>query len=390
MRDLPQLFEYTGAIHIHTTDSDGTQGHEKIIELGQKYNLDFLMFSDHNTLKSLHKEGRYGRLMAIIGYEINDSNNNNHFLAFGLKRTLDEGLPPKSYVSQVRRKRGLGIIAHPDEVREHPKYPSYPWTDWSVRGFHGIEIWNHMSAWMENASTGNILKFLVKPRSSITAPTREILDKWDDLAQKRKVLGIGAIDVHAIPYGFGPFKITVFPYKVQLQSIRTHVLLREPLPKDFRDAKNVLLNSLKRCNAFFSNYRWGSALGFRFWAENQNRFVSVGERIEADRRLNFYVKSPLPADIHLYHNGEKVIQSHGKEVVFRLTRPGVVRAELYRKGKGWIFTNHIYVTKPRKPKRKQTNNMAGKKSSKNRKFRSKPLKKSNRKSENYKRKSNKN
>ena len=83
MKETPQFFEYTGAIHIHTTDSDGTWSHEKIIDLGKKLNLDFLMFTDHNTLQSINKEGKYGRLNAIIGYEINDPDNKNHYLAFG-------------------------------------------------------------------------------------------------------------------------------------------------------------------------------------------------------------------------------------------------------------------------------------------------------------------
>ncbi len=341
------LFEYQGAIHIHTTDSDGSKSHDEIIELGKKYNLDFLMFTDHHTLKGIDKEGIYDRLVALVGYEINDKDENNHYLAFGLDEVLPNNLEAHQYVSQVRRKKGLGIIAHPDEVREHPKYRAYPWTDWSIRGYDGIEIWNHMSSWMEKATAGNMLKFLLSPRSSLVSPTREILDIWDREAQKRKVLGIGSIDVHAIPYKIGPFKLTIFPYKVQLNSIRTHIITKKPMSKDFNEAKGMILDALKRCRTFFSNYRLGSAMGFRFWAEAGNRTAMMGESIEAHPRLNFYVELPEEADIHLYHNGEKVIEYHGKSAVFRLERPGVARVEVIKDGKGWIYSNHIHIRKSR-------------------------------------------
>ena len=350
---MKNIFEYQGAIHIHTTDSDGSKGHDEIIELGQKYHLDFMMFTDHNTLKGLKKEGIYDRLVAIVGYEINDKDDNNHYLAFGLDEVLPNNLEAHQYVSSVRRKRGFGIIAHPDEVREHPKYRAYPWKAWDARGYDGIEIWNHMSSWMEKMSTGYKLKYFLSPRSSVTTPTREILDRWDQEAQKRKVLGIGSIDVHAIPYKFGPFKLTIFPYKVQLNSIRTHILTTVPMPQKFEDAKKLIFSSLKSCKAFFSNYRLGPAMGFRFWAESGKQTAMMGESIASQQRLNFHVEVPEEADIHLYHNGKKVLEAHGKSAIFRMERPGVVRVEVLKKGKGWIYSNHIQI-RGNKPKAQAT------------------------------------
>jgi hypothetical protein len=262
------MYEHVGVIHIHTKDSDGTKTHADIIEYGKKLKLDFLMFSDHNTLKSLDLEGRYEGLNAIVGYELNDRNNQNHYLAFGtqvLPENRDEAI---QYVNEVRRLNGLGIIAHPDEIRENPKYPAYPWTDWNVRNFDGVEIWNHMSSWMENAAKGNVLKYFLNPRSMLESPSDRILQKWDELAKRRRVLGIGSIDVHGLPFWLGPIRLTVFPYKVQMQTIRTHVLTFAPLSDDFKEAKKRLLDSLKQCKAFVSNLRWGDARGFRFWAKS--------------------------------------------------------------------------------------------------------------------------
>ena len=117
----PNLFEYVGVIHIHTTDSDGTKTHDDIIRLGQKYGLDFLLFSDHMILEHKKKEGWYDKVLVIVGYEHQDSDEKNHYLIFGLKKPLPEDLKPNLYVQRAKQSGAFGIIAHPDEKRNFPK-----------------------------------------------------------------------------------------------------------------------------------------------------------------------------------------------------------------------------------------------------------------------------
>ena len=129
--------EIVGAIHIHSNFSDGTMSIKDIAHLANEVDLDFIMVSDHMTLKPLHMglEGFYDNTAVLIGYEINDSDDKNHYLAFGLDEVLPADLKPSEYVAEVNRLCGLGIIAHPDEVRTKlTKYPSYPWTYWDVDG----------------------------------------------------------------------------------------------------------------------------------------------------------------------------------------------------------------------------------------------------------------
>ena len=116
MADPTNLYEYVGAIHIHTKDSDGTKTHEEIIRIADKIHLDFLIFTDHMTMIHKSLEGWHKRVMVLIGYEIQDSDDLNHYLAIGLNETLPEGMRPKQYVREVKQKGGIGIIAHTDEV----------------------------------------------------------------------------------------------------------------------------------------------------------------------------------------------------------------------------------------------------------------------------------
>jgi len=289
-------------------------------------------------------EGLYGKTLVIIGYEIHDKENKNHYLAFNLKETSPFGLSPAEYVRKVKEKGGLGIIAHPDEVRKDlPKYPAYPWTDWEVDQFDGIEIWNQMSEWMEKLTNFNQLKMLFSPRKSLDSPTERVLSRWDELNRKRKVCGIGAIDAHAHPYKLGPFKVIIFPYDVQFKSIRTHLILDQPLSSDFEKGKKQILSALLNCNAFASNYKRGEAKGFLFYAEGKKSFVKIGEEINLEDVDSLIIKTPSKAEIRLIHNGKLINITKGKELIYQPKEKGIYRIEAFKGDKGWIFSNHIRV-----------------------------------------------
>jgi len=347
MAKPPDVYEYIGVIHIHTTDSDGSRTHDEIIKMAHKYGLDYLMFADHMTLDNKSKEGWYDKTLVIIGYEHNyDVKDSNHYLIFGLNRTLPGDLKPEMYVKRVRQAGGLGVIAHPDEDRELDKYPPLPWTDWSVSEFDGIEIWNHMSAWLEGLAKGSKIKYLLNPRSLLQAPPKKTLERWDRINLHRNCVGIGSADAHGHRVKLlGIFWKTIFPYEVELCSIRTHVITKQPLPRGFAPAHDEFIHSLKACRAFVSNYRWGDARGFRFWAETPRYYALIGDRITYHPKLKFFVRSPYSAKVILIRNGEKIAEDEGTKVVFNTRGLGCYRVELWRDGKGWIFSNHIHVEK---------------------------------------------
>ena len=145
-------FYYSGAIHMHTTESDGTRPFEEVVEIGRKSGLDFMMVTDHMTLidRERGKEGLYGKTLVLIGYEHNDLADTHHYLIFASPKVYPNDMTAKEYVAQAAKDKAIGIMAHPDEIRNKlTDYPPYPWNDWTVEGFTGIELWNQMSEWME-------------------------------------------------------------------------------------------------------------------------------------------------------------------------------------------------------------------------------------------------
>ena len=264
-------YAYTGAIHIHTTESDGTKSLEEVVAIGRDAGLEFMMFSDHMTLsnREMGKEGFYDDTLVVIGYEHNDADDHHHYLLFESPRVYPADMSAAEYVTAGASDGALGVLAHPDEIRTALKeYPAYPWKDWSANGFVGVELWNQMSEWMERLTRFNKLVMSFSPRKSMVAPTDRILKKWDELNMTRKVVGIAGVDAHAFPIKVGPFTVEIFPYKVHFRCLRSHILLPERMSDDFDIAKKQLYDALRDCRTFFSNMRWGNAEEFEFCARS--------------------------------------------------------------------------------------------------------------------------
>ncbi len=343
------LHEYVGVIHVHSTYSDGSRPIPEIAEIAGEVNLDYILMTDHNTLKPRRDglEGWYKDVLVGIGYEINDTNDINHYLAFGLEKEVDDSADPTVYVEQVQKAGGFGFIAHPFEKRSAmKKYPAYPWTWWESGCFSGIEIWNQMSEWLEGLTNINKYWRVFNPRKSIISPMNETLKKWDEVNQSRKVVGIGGVDAHGHIYKlWGIFKIIIFRYKVLFQSIRTHILTEEVLPQtgDCNKDLKILYDNLLDCRCFISNYYCGDARGFRFYAENNNKTVHIGGEIEFEKGTQLHVNLPKNAIMNLIRNGEKISSKEGKDINIEINESGLYRVEVYYLNRPWIFSNHIRV-----------------------------------------------
>ena len=343
------MHEYVGAIHMHSVYSDGSGKVEEIVGFANEVGLDYIMLTDHNTLRAL-KEGYekwHGDTLLLVGCELNDKENKNHYLAFGIEETFSTRLSAMEYTARVKEAGGIGFIAHPHEKRSSMKeHPAFPWVEWNSKDFTGIEIWNHMSEWMEGLTEENKYNHFVHPLRSVSSPPEETLKKWDELNQERPVVGIGGIDAHAHKINvLGFFEVEVFPYKVLFKSVRTHILTTEALTKvDVNKDKITLYDALKNGRCFVSNYYHGDAKGFRFFAEADNKIYNMGEYVQLKTfvRLRVYLPN-ISGTIRLIKNGKLIDETENIDSEFIIKEKGAYRVEIYLEGKSWIFSNHIRI-----------------------------------------------
>jgi hypothetical protein len=347
------MFEYVGAIHIHSIFSDGSGEVKDIAQFANESGLDFFILTDHNTLRAL-KEGFecwHLNTLALVGCEINDKENKNHYLAFGINETISTRLPAKEYVKKVNEMGGIGFLAHPHEKRNSMKeHPAYPWTEWDSNDFTGIEIWNHMSEWMEGLTDQNKYNYFIHPLRSIVGPPEETLKVWDELNLKRKVVGIGGVDAHAHKINIlGFMEIEVFPYKVLFKSIRTHILCEEELiisskSYEINKSKKSVYKALAAGRSFISNFYYGDAKGFRFYAESENETYQMGDTVPSSKKVKLIVNLPSSSDkIRLIYNSLIIDEKRGMNIEFLASKKGVYRVEIYNNQNAWIFSNHIRI-----------------------------------------------
>ncbi|GIX05662.1 MAG: phosphotransferase [Candidatus Poribacteria bacterium] len=347
-RNAGIAYDYAGAIHIHSTLSDGSGTVPQIVEHAQEAGLDFLILTDHEHLQAreLGFEGWHDELLLLVGEEVTPRFH-NHYLAFDIERPVrgrGNWNRPQQLIDAVAEQGGLGFIAHPIGEGYPTRAMACPWLDWTVSGFTGIEIWSYMHDWARNLRWSNVAAALARPDSIVRGPHREALRRWDAIGKCRRVVGLGTLDIHAkrIP---GLVYPTVLPYRFAFGTVRTHILLESPLSRsDWQRAARQVYDALRNGRCFFAHDGFGDSTGFHFVAQRQNAVVGwMGEELPFSPDLTLIASAPESAHLCLLRDGVVVAEGDGKRLRFRVDRPGVYRVEVRKKFRPWIFSNPIYI-----------------------------------------------
>jgi len=77
-------YHFSGVIHLHTKFSNDSELMPlDFIKYAKRFNIDFLIINDHNTIEAKKYEGYYDNILLIVGEEITPKNG-NHLLAIGI------------------------------------------------------------------------------------------------------------------------------------------------------------------------------------------------------------------------------------------------------------------------------------------------------------------
>jgi hypothetical protein len=183
----------------------------------------------------------------------------------------------------------------------------------------------------------------LSPRKSMVGPTEDVIRLWDELNQKGRYVGVAGVDAHAHPVSIGPLTVEIFPYKVHFKCLRTHLVLSEPMSKEIDAARKQLYDALTGCRVYISNMRWGNADDFQFYAHQGERTVACGESLATADGVEIEVKLPAKAQLRLFCNGRKLVETQAEQLEYAVMEPGLYRVEAWKGRRGWIFSNHIRI-----------------------------------------------
>ncbi|MFC1717088.1 CehA/McbA family metallohydrolase [Candidatus Poribacteria bacterium] len=342
-------YEYCGVLHVHSRYSDGSGTPKKIIKIAEKVGLDYIIITDHGTLQAMEDgaEGWHDDLLVLVGLEVGGYHE-SHYLAFGIDGTVtpeDEQENIRQYIEWVKRRGGIGFAAHPRGLH-NTSFDLYlsPWDAWDSPDYTGLEIWSYMRDWAEDVKQHNILYYYFRPEKKIDGPSPEILKRWDQLGQTRRVVGIGGADAHAHHLMLFNF-LKFLSYERVFRGVRTHLFTPSPLSPDLDESKKQVYSALKSGHCFFAHDSLADSTGFSFRAfTGEGQTLLMGDEAELKSGAEMEIKSPVPASLRLLRNGNLVKRAAGaNQLAWKADEPGVYRVEAQRSDEPWVFTNPIYL-----------------------------------------------
>jgi len=343
------MISVRGNLHVHSDRSDGTLPLEKIAKAAARSQLDFVGINDHHVVCS---DSRYmHKVLFLMGTEFNSQH--SHYLAYSSdvsfpKQQVDSG----KLVKAVKMSGGMGIIAHPFEkgspIVSRGKH--YPWLDWTITGFDGLEIWNLTSQWRDAASSyiqalGMWLFDRYKPFRSGACP--KALAKWDELCNQVHVSALTGSDLHAPVIKLLGLHFKILDYSMLFSTVNNYALVDNWTGNAKVDTKQVL-SALSLGKSWIAADWLSLAHGFSFFAVAGEQRAGMGEFLRFRDRYWLQVNSPNQGRILLLHNGVPIRKlENNKKLEYAGTEPGVYRVEVHLRHKNswipWLYSNPIYI-----------------------------------------------
>ncbi|MCI0664098.1 MAG: histidinol phosphatase [Acidobacteria bacterium] len=386
------LTDYRAILHAHADDSPHTGGtRPELLAAAKRTGVKIIMLSDHvrpprDFINDSWRGMRDGVLF-LPGAE------SEGFLVYP-QASIIESYRTKSwktrenFIELVRQKGGNIFLSHVEER-----------LDWPVDKLDGLEIYNHHTdykdetefvIWLRTGLTNSerltqIEKLLAGFPAEIFGITQDYLEpiiaKWDRDSQKQRLTGIGANDCHhnqvftvkvagpqaiAIEIIGDPprtltteqmpriaemikdrkdgeviAKLDFDPYELSLNYITTHILLPGLNENDVRTA-------LKQGQAYVAHDWLCDPTGFAFIIERQGKRIGVmGAEVKFENGLALRLATPVPGQIKLFRNGQKIEETLSDKLDFTIKESGIYRAEIWleidSEQRPWIFSNAIRV-----------------------------------------------
>jgi hypothetical protein len=228
----PDWLDLAGAVHVHSTYSDGAGDVPTVMEAARKAGVDWVLLTDHNSHQPKRDgwEEKYAGTppLLLIGTEVTVEHG-AFLLALGLPPEWETapGQKPQTVVNDVLARGGLPLVSLPFDVK-------HPWRDWNVTGCAGLEVINlstvarrHINlfsaAWLVPLYRHK--GALAALRALVTRPDQS-LATWDRLtAGGRPFVGVAALDAHAL-MKIGREKYPLPSYEDSFRACCTHVLVK--------------------------------------------------------------------------------------------------------------------------------------------------------------------
>jgi hypothetical protein len=350
-----------GAIHIHTTQSDGGGSLDEVASAAARAGLRFAVTTDHGDGRDLPPATYRPGVLCIAGAEI--STDGGHLVALGFRppeyRLAGEA---RDVIDDVHRLGGIAIAAHPVSPRAE-----LAWHDWEAR-FDGFEWLNADTEWRDESplTLARLLAgYPLRPSGAVAGSfdrPREALARFDSIAATRALVAIAGHDAHARigrrrgdSYEAGRLSLPLPSYHAMFRSFAVRAMLDADLTGDAETDAAAIVRAIRHGRIYTAIDAVAQPSRVSFTAESGSATAIVGERLIPAGPLIFRVDADGPADamLVLIHEGKEL--ASGPPPLLRRElppTPGAYRAEVRIPGAPgdppipWVVTSTIHVGIP--------------------------------------------
>ncbi len=346
-----------GAFHIHTDRSDGTGTLDQVSEAAARAGLKFIVVTDHGDTTRLAQPSYKSGVLCIDATEI--STDGGHVIALGLPRAAYPlAGEARDVLEDIKRLGGTSIVAHPTSGR-----PELRWVD-DTTPYDGVEWLNGDSEWRDEPAPAlarvlltywfrgpeSLARLLDRPEASLAL--------WDNLTQRRPVVGLAGGDVHArigVRGSGEPYDSVVAlrsPGYEQVFRTFSISLLELDLTGDAEGDARSVMDALRRGHVYSSVDALAAPAQFRFTAVSGENQAQGGDSLEIVGPVTLRVEANAPAGarIILLKDGKPVESTVGAALEHTATvARAVYRVEVEiprapgQRPIPWIVSNPIYV-----------------------------------------------
>jgi hypothetical protein len=352
--NAPQWQDMGGALHVHSTYSDGAGDIPTVMEGACQAGVDWLLLADHNTQRPLRDgwESRFEeKPLLLIGTEVTVEHG-AFLLALDMPPEWEpkRDLRPQEVIDDVNARGGLPLVSLPFDIK-------HPWREWDATGYQGLEVINFSTVARRHINLLSLAWLLPIYKMQGMLPTLRALlarpdqafARWDTLLATPGMgpqIGIGALDAHAL-MKIGKKKYPIPSYADSFTAVLTHVLI----PQNAPDPRRAIYEALRAGRCYFSYDLLGDPRAISFRGQHGAASAEMGGEITTGATLE--ARAEKGTLLRLYRHGKIVAAGRNGFLSYTATEPGAYRIEAYRSGlrlgplylnaRPWIFTNPIYV-----------------------------------------------
>jgi hypothetical protein len=330
---------------------------QDVIDAALESETDFVIITDHieayaakDGWQGWHRGENGRKVLCIVGSELR-SKEKHDFLCIGTHAKVATGnVSTRDSINLVKSLGSFSVVAHPQGMR-HLLFNKmkHPWREWDA-SFDGIEVWDYMHDWIEDMTPTALPNMCKTPDSFITGPDPEVIKQWDRIAERRKVSGIGGLDVHEKKFPrllrkFFPWADKgILPYLVNFKSFSHYCMVEKNWGNNKSNDVQAVIESLKEAHGWICWDALRSGRDFSFYAETKaGQRYPVGSALFLRDVENLRIIMPSEAYAKILSRGVLVAEGKGRELTFRPEKSGEYRCEVFIENKPWIYTNHIYI-----------------------------------------------